>query len=422
MPLLASEEAAPSPTSDAAVEHLINDLLGRHAVERLLESLEAAQGDVFVDVEGIEMSVALSGDAILTAQKRVDALGAFLLRNEEDIVPRLVGMEGVNLVEDGIAETTESAGWSEVMKKNLLHLVWLDVGIAHNVAVGHRHIDEGHLIACADTGDRLDAHMDAQVLASLHHSGIDLSGATRLTAVLHAQTDFTLNGLPVIVGSQFFLIRHHRLELVQDLTHPAWLHMSEDFLVNLHHGRQGTASEARHLLDGVESVGSGDVIALQLQLASEGIIDVVGTLHMARCADADLDDMFAVGNHPQLRIECRHTDELGTVNVRQLIQTVERIGRQIVELLLNGLQERDDMFTPRTNPVDDGIRLAIYDLFVIHAGQLFFTQYSDLSVRTIIMPSVKAGVAKVFSPVSNDVMRSKVLAEKMYTLPLLLNR
>ena len=198
--------------------------------------------------------------------------------------------------------------------------------------------------------------------------------------------------------------------------------MSEDFLVNLHHGRQGTASEARHLLDGVESVGSGDVIALQLQLASEGIIDVVGTLHMARCADADLDDMFAVGNHPQLRIECRHTDELGTVNVRLLIQTVERIGRQIVELLLNGLQERDDLFTPRTNPVDDGIRLAIYDLFVIHAGQLFFTQYSDLSVRTIIMPSVKAGVAKVFSPVSNDVMRSKVLAEKMYTLPLLLNR
>ena len=140
------------------------------------------------------MSVALSGDAILTAQKRVDALGAFLLRNEEDIVPRLVGMEGVNLVEDGIAETTESAGWSEVMKQNLLHLVGLDVGIAHNVAVGHRHIDEGHLIACADTGDRLDAHMDAQVLASLHHSGIDLSGATRLTAVLHAQTDFTLWG------------------------------------------------------------------------------------------------------------------------------------------------------------------------------------------------------------------------------------
>ena len=91
-------------------------------------------------------------------------------------------------------------------------------------------------------------------------------------------------------------------------------------------------------------------------------------------------------------------------------------------LLLNCLQERDDLFTPRTNPVDDGIRLAIYDLFVIHAGQLFFTQYSDLSVRTIIMPSVKAGVAKVFSPVSNDVMRSKVLAEKMYTLPLLLNR
>ena len=114
--------------------------------------------------------------------------------------------------------------------------------------------------------------------------------------------------------------------------------MAENLLINLYHWSQSATTQARHFLDGILSISSRDVVALQLQFTPECIIHVVGTFYMTRRSNAHLDDVFAVGHHPQLRVERSHADELGTVDLRPLIQTVERLRRQVVELLLYGLQ------------------------------------------------------------------------------------
>ena len=80
-------------------------------------------------------------------------------------------------------------------------------------------------------------------------------------------------------------------------------------------------------------------------------------------ADAHLDDVLAIRHHSQLRVECSHTDELCAVNLRTLIQPVERIGRQVIELLLNSLQQWDDLFSSSANSVNDGICISLHHLF-----------------------------------------------------------
>ena len=87
---------------------------------------------------------------------------------------------------------------------------------------------------------------------------------------------------------------------------------------------------------------------------------------MTCCPDAHLDNVLTIGHHPQLRIESGHADELCAVYLRTLVETAQRIGGEVVELLLYGLQERDYQVPGSAYPVDDGIRLAIYYLCVFH--------------------------------------------------------
>ena len=274
-------------------------------------------------------------------------------------------MKRVNQIEDGIPPTAQTTGWTKMMEQYLLHLIGLNVGITHNVAIRSRHIYQRHLIARTHTRDGFDPHMDTQLLTCLHHSFIHLCCSTRLTTILHTQPHLTLN-----IRLLFCLLRHgcsfHLLKFIQHLTNLARQYRTENPFINLHHWCQRTTAQARHLLDGVLPVGCGDVITLQLQLTPERIVHVVSALHMTGRTDAHLDDMFAIRNHPQLRIEGCHANELGAVNIRPFIQTVERIGRQVIEFLLYGLQERDNQFSSCAYPVNDGIRFAIYNLFRFH--------------------------------------------------------
>ena len=58
---------------------------------------------------------------------------------------------------------------------------------------------------------------------------------------------------------------------------------------------------------------------------------------------------------PELRIKRGNTDELRPVNFRSLVNTLKGFRRQITELVLKRLQQRDDDLPRRTNPVDEGI-------------------------------------------------------------------
>ena len=311
------------------------------------------------------MTITLRRNAHLTAKERVDTLRALLLWNEKDIIPGLVGMEGINLIEQSISPAAQPTGRTEVMEQNLLHLVGLHVGITHDTAVGCRHVNQRNLITGADARHGFQPDIDTQFLARLLDGGIHLGGSAGLATVLHSQAHFTLRALLSPFSNFHFFLGHHPFKVIEHITHPSRLHMAEYLLINLYHGSQGATAQARHLLDGILSIGSRDVVALQLQFAPEGIINVIGALHMTRRSNAHLDNVFAVGHHPQLRVERSYTDELGTVDLRPLVQTVERLRRQVVELLLYGLQQRDDLLPLCAYAVDHGIRLQIH-LTVFH--------------------------------------------------------
>ena len=172
-------------------------------------------------------------------------------------------MKGINLVEEGIAPATPAAGGAEMMEQNLLHLVGLDIRIAHDVAVGGCHVDERHLVAGTDAGDGLDANLDTQCLASLHHGCLHLCCSTCLATVFHTYANLALH-LTSSIGLLELFLRLHRLKVGQHLPHAAGLHMPENPIVNLHNGGQGTTAEAGHAFDGVLSIGGGDFITFQL--------------------------------------------------------------------------------------------------------------------------------------------------------------
>ena len=78
----------------------------------------------------------------------------------------------------------------------------------------------------------------------------------------HREEYFSLRFALFIAGILLFTARHHLLKIIQHFTHTPRLHMSEYLFVNLHHRSQRTTSQTCHLLNGIASVGSGDVVTL----------------------------------------------------------------------------------------------------------------------------------------------------------------
>ena len=285
----------------------------------------------------MKTAVALRGYAILSLEERVHFLRPHLLGCPQAVIPRLVCMERVYLVEHCIAQPSQLAGRLEMMQEDLFHLFRTDVRIAEHLSLTRHHVDERHLVAGSHTGDWFEAHFDAQLTAGLPHSSKDRCRATGLTTVLHSQTHLALDVGLSIGRSMLRVGSLHLLKLVEHLAHLPRLHMSENLVVYLHHRSQRTTAQACHFLNGIPAVGSGDCPLWQFQLTHQRIIHAACALHMARRADAHLNDMLSVGCHAELRIEGGHAQQLGTVDVGPFVHTVQRFGRQIVELLLNGL-------------------------------------------------------------------------------------
>lgn len=118
------------------------------------------------------------------------------------------------------------------------------------------------------------------------------------------------------------------------------LHVAVGGLVDLHGGREGAATKARHLLHGEESVGIG-VALLDSKIVQHRFIDRLGTLHMAGRAIADTDHMPADGRPPKLREERRHALDLRRGDRRDFAHAPQRLFRQMLERLLHRLQDRN---------------------------------------------------------------------------------
>ena len=144
LPLHAGREARAAAAAQARLEHLVDDLLGRHLEEHLLDRLVAVARDVVLDLLGVDHAAVdhaavPEDDAVLLLVERDVRLGDELLR--------LLGV---------VAETLHDAALHEVLRDDLLHVLGLDLDVER--ALG-KYLDDRALLADAEAAGRDDLHL-----------------------------------------------------------------------------------------------------------------------------------------------------------------------------------------------------------------------------------------------------------------------
>ena len=139
LPLHAGREARAAAAAQARLEHLLDDLLGRHLEEHLLDRLVAVARDVVLDLLGVDHAAVAEHDAVLLLVERDVRLGDELLR--------LLGV---------VAEALHDTALHEVLGDDLLHVLGLDLDVER--ALG-KYLDDRALLAEAEAAGRDDLHL-----------------------------------------------------------------------------------------------------------------------------------------------------------------------------------------------------------------------------------------------------------------------
>ena len=138
LPLHACREARAAAAAKPGLEHFVDDLLGRHLEEHLLDRLVAVARDVVLDLLGVDHAAVAEHDAVLLLVERDVRLGDELLR--------LLGV---------VAEALDDAALDEVLRDDLLDVLGLDL---HVEGALRQDLDDRALLAEAEAagGDHLD--------------------------------------------------------------------------------------------------------------------------------------------------------------------------------------------------------------------------------------------------------------------------
>ena len=165
LPLHTGGEARAAATAETRLEHLIDDLLGRHLEENLLESLVTVAGDVVLDLLGIDDAAVSQNDAVL-----------LLIERNVGVGDELLGLIGI------VAETRNDAALDEVLGDDLLNVLGLDLNVERTL---RKNLDERTLFAETETAGNdylnllgetgglefLLEHFDDAVTAARHARG-----------------------------------------------------------------------------------------------------------------------------------------------------------------------------------------------------------------------------------------------------------
>ena len=165
LPLHTGGESRAAAAAETRLEHLIDDLLGRHLEENLLERLVTVAGDVILDLLGIDNAAVSQNDAVLLLIERNVGVGYELL-----------GLIGI------VAEARNDAALDEVLGDDLLNVLGLDLNIERTL---RKNLDERTLFAETETAGNdylnllgetgglefLLEHFDDAVTAARHARG-----------------------------------------------------------------------------------------------------------------------------------------------------------------------------------------------------------------------------------------------------------
>ena len=185
---------------------------------------------------------------MLPFKEGVYVLVALCVTLIDDVIPSLVSMECIYLIKQGIAKAKQTRCRTEMMQQYLLHLLRTYVGIACYLAIRHSNIDKRHKVTGTNTRHWLERHVDAQFTTSLFNSLAHFGSSACLATILHTYAYLALNRFLALGFISFIRISRRTLELCQYLINTSWLHMTEDFIINLHHRSQCTATKTGNLL------------------------------------------------------------------------------------------------------------------------------------------------------------------------------
>ena len=112
-----------------------------------------------------------------------------------------------------------------------------------------------------------------------------------------------------------------------------------DVVSATHHRCQGAATDAEDLLDGVLSGRVGIVLAGDLEIIAEHVVDALGAFDVTGGAVADADQVPPDGTVPELRVERRDAGDLRQGNVALLGHPPQGLPGQVAVMTLQDLQD-----------------------------------------------------------------------------------
>ena len=308
---------------------------------------------VIIYIQRAQTSITLCRDMFLTGKETVDDPYPLVLGFPDHVIPRIIRMIGIQLVPHHIPDPLEKTCRLEMMMQDLLDLFRFHVRITGNLAIRHHDINQWDLITNAHTTDRLNIDVDSQLIGSFPELLINVGRTTGHTTRAHAKTHLTENTPLCLLFLLFLFCLESRQKIINYLHDSARLDVTINLLVDLHNRRQRTTTEASDLLDRELTIVGRHASLLDFQLPDKSVVDVCRPFHMASRARTYLNQVPTQWNMPELRIERRDTDQLCPIDLRLLIHPLDRLGREIIELLLKSLQERYNYLPGSTDPLDN---------------------------------------------------------------------
>jgi hypothetical protein len=156
-------------------------------------------------------------------------------------------------------------------------------------------------------------------------------------------------------GSGLFLLFE---KILQYLRRTFSGQVSVDHIVDLHCRSQHTTPQAGHFFDRKQSGRIRILAVSNFQRTHKSFMDPAGSFDMTGGPDTDFYKVFSSGLKTELVIKGRNRPEHRRCAFGFFTEAFYGFGRQVSELVLNGLQKRQGVGGFAANPLYNGIHIA----------------------------------------------------------------
>ncbi len=341
VPLHARGKTGAAPPPQSAPADFLDHLCRRYLLQATRQPGEAAAGQVFIEVQGVAAAEMFGGDMDLRPEesRHVRLRGTHGARGRRD--PRDVVQQAIEGPGRKAAQPRGDPPRAKVPRDEGLGRRLGDVRVDLGRPAGEFDFDRRRLLAHQPAGHPLDAHRHVGPAEGLLHGAEGPVAAPRQAAGIEADPDLAL-GLAVADQAgpnRRLAVVPAGLDAADQLGDPVGGLRAVDVVSAAHHRGQRAATDAEDLLDGVLSGGVGIVLAADVEIIAEHVVDALGAFDVTGGAVADADQVPAHGAVPELRVERRDAGDLRQGNLAVLGHPPQGLPGQIAVMTLQDLQD-----------------------------------------------------------------------------------